>query len=82
MMVHKNVRATNAERSQLARSLRPMTEATRQRKLNILLESEQVDCISRWQIYAGSKHLAKLRKCLSCKVQFAGRFGWRWQCAE
>jgi len=82
VVVHENVHATNTERSQLARSLRPMTESTRQSKLDILLESEQVDCISWWQIYAGSKHLAELRKCLPCKVQFAGRFGWRWQCTE
>jgi hypothetical protein len=82
MMVHKDIHATDTERSQLACILRPMTEATRQRKLYILLESEQVDCISWWQIYAGSKHLAELRKCLPCKFQFAGRFGWRWQCTE
>jgi len=68
VVIHKNIQSTDAERSQLACILGSMTEATRQRKLDILLEFQQVDCISRWQIYAGSKHLAELRECLSCKV--------------
>jgi hypothetical protein len=51
-MIHENIRATDAQRSQLAGILRAMTEATGQSKLDILLELKQLPRIARWLMYA------------------------------
>lgn len=81
-MVHKNICATNAQRSQLARSLGPMTEATGQCKLDIRLQLEQLPRITRWLMDTGSQRLAKLRKCDLGKVKIGQLAWWRWQGTE
>ena len=81
-MVHKNICATNAQRSQLARSLGPMTEATGQGKLDIRLQLEQLPRIGRWLMDAGSQRLAKIRECLLGKVEVGQLAWWWWQGTE
>ena len=82
MMVHEHVHSTNAQRSQMRRSLRHIAEARPQRKLNIILELDEQPRIGRRLMDAGSQSLAELRECLFGKIEFCWQARYLWLVAE
>ena len=81
-MVHEHIDSTDAERSQMRRSLRHITEARPQSKLHISLQLEQLPRITRWLMDAGSQRFSEFREGDLGKVEVGQLAWWWWQCTE
>jgi hypothetical protein len=64
VVIHKNIRAADAQRGQMCWSFRLITKARPQSKLDIILELEEQPRIGRRLMDAGSQSFSELGECL------------------